>query len=374
MRKLAFLFVAFALVAVSFYGCDETNLTEPPITNDESAADVTENTPSQAPLMASANGKAVLPFWATGGNANTSPSSQFLGTLDNQSLAFRTNGAEAMRLTRTRRLGIGTTNPVATLHVTSAGGPLQEVLISESTPGNAASFKMQNTTRTWSLFSDASPDHFQIDGGGQPRLTILGSNGNVGIGTTSPGARLHLRNQGGSLHELLVEETSPGAASIIRVQNAVRNWKLVSDASPDVFQIESGPGSVPRLTIRGSNGNIGLGTDTPGHPLEMASGAHVTAGGVWTDASSRAYKENIRELTTAEARTALNGLTPVQFNYKTDRDEGYVGFIAEDVPDLVATQDRKGLGPMDIVAVLTKVVQQQVEKIAELEARLDALQ
>ena len=29
MRKLAFLFVAFALVAVSFYGCDETNITEP---------------------------------------------------------------------------------------------------------------------------------------------------------------------------------------------------------------------------------------------------------------------------------------------------------------------------------------------------------
>jgi len=29
MRKLAFLCVAFALVAVSFYGCDETNPTEP---------------------------------------------------------------------------------------------------------------------------------------------------------------------------------------------------------------------------------------------------------------------------------------------------------------------------------------------------------
>jgi len=29
MRKLAFLFVAFALVSVSFYGCDETSLTEP---------------------------------------------------------------------------------------------------------------------------------------------------------------------------------------------------------------------------------------------------------------------------------------------------------------------------------------------------------
>jgi hypothetical protein len=43
-----------------------------------------------------------------------------------------------------------------------------------------------------------------------------------------------------------------------------------------------------------------------------------------------------------------------------------VGFIAEDVPALVATADRKGLSPMDVVAVLTKVVQ---EKSRELEAQ-----
>jgi len=64
----------------------------------------------------------------------------------------------------------------------------------------------------------------------------------------------------------------------------------------------------------------------------------------------------------------------VRYNYKTDADEGYVGFIAEDVPALVATQDRKGLSPMDVVAVLTKIVQEQNERIAELEARLDARQ
>ncbi len=43
-----------------------------------------------------------------------------------------------------------------------------------------------------------------------------------------------------------------------------------------------------------------------------------------------------------------------------------MGFIAEDVPELVATKDRKGLSPMDIVAVLTKVVQRQQKEIEEL--------
>jgi len=75
-----------------------------------------------------------------------------------------------------------------------------------------------------------------------------------------------------------------------------------------------------------------------------------------------------------EAVDALATLNPVKFNYKAEKDEEYVGFIAEDVPDLVATKARKSLSPMDIVAVLTKVVQQQQQKIAELEARLNASQ
>ena len=39
--------------------------------------------------------------------------------------------------------------------------------------------------------------------------------------------------------------------------------------------------------------------------------------------------------------------------------------IAEDVPGLVATKDRKGLSPMDVVAVLTKVVQDQKTLLEE---------
>ena len=86
-----------------------------------------------------------------------------------------------------------------------------------------------------------------------------------------------------------------------------------------------GAGSVDRLTID-RNGNVGVGVSRPAHPLEMASGAHATAGGVWTNSSSRENKENISELTVADALAALAELQPVQFNYKSDGQEGYVGF------------------------------------------------
>jgi hypothetical protein len=106
----------------------------------------------------------------------------------------------------------------------------------------------------------------------------------------------------------------------------------------------------------------------------MASGAHVTVGGVWTDASSREYKDDISALTTEEAFDTLRELNPVKFAYKVDRTEKHVGFIAEDVPDLIATKDRKGLSPMDIVAVLTKVVQEQQKTIADLSEKLTELE
>jgi hypothetical protein len=127
-----------------------------------------------------------------------------------------------------------------------------------------------------------------------------------------------------------------------------------------------------------SSGNVGIGltsTTPPAYPLHMVnSGAYVTTGGVWTNASSRDYKEDIEALSTKEALETLEGLNPVKYAYKKDKDEKHIGFIAEDVPELVATKDRKGLSPMDIVAVLTKVVQEQKRTITELSGKVDSMQ
>jgi hypothetical protein len=118
------------------------------------------------------------------------------------------------------------------------------------------------------------------------------------------------------------------------------------------------------FTIR-SSGNVGFGLWANSHPLQMASGAYVSTGGVWTNASSREYKTDIKQLTTDKAMDALTQLKPVEFAYKADAEERHVGFIAEDAPDIVASKDRKGMSPMDVVAVLTKVVQEQQKLIRE---------
>jgi len=118
--------------------------------------------------------------------------------------------------------------------------------------------------------------------------------------------------------------------------------------------------------------NVGFGMAQPTYPIQTAGGAYIATGGVWTNASSRALKKDIQPLPADEAMAALAGLVPVTFKYKVG-DEPHVGFIAEDVPDLVATRDRNGLSAMDIVAVLAKVVQQQQMQLAEQRRELDTL-
>lgn len=118
-----------------------------------------------------------------------------------------------------------------------------------------------------------------------------------------------------------------------------------------------------RLTIK-NNGYIGIGTQSPSYALQMAGGAY-TDGTTWYNASSREYKKNIQRLGAKEALAALASLNPVTFTYKTSPNQGHVGFIAEEVPELLATKDRKGLSAMDIVAVLTKALQEQQKTIEE---------
>ncbi len=146
--------------------------------------------------------------------------------------------------------------------------------------------------------------------------------------------------------------------------------KLYISSSTATFPLIYGDFSAALVAI---NGKLGVGVKAPAYPLHMASGARCTTGGVWTNASSRSLKENIRALAAEDAQEALAQLAPVRFNYKADTSEECLGFIAEDVPELVAAGDRKGLSSMDIVAVLTKVLQEQQKTNEELKKTNDEL-
>jgi hypothetical protein len=224
--------------------------------------------------------------------------------------------------------------------------------------------------------------------------------GQVGIGTGTPGQDLDLvapNNGFFRLSNTIADNTLKAGRMVVRhysnAQAPLYVFGAASSATQNFLAFGGGWGAAnaatqidfftspnqitaagtPRLTIL-NNGYVGIGTQTPTNPLQMASGARCTATGVWQGASSREYKENIADLSANQALLAFNKLNPVTFNYKVDAAEKHVGFIAEDVPDLVATPDRKALGTMDIVAVLTKVVQEQQKTIADLNEKVTRLQ
>jgi hypothetical protein len=149
--------------------------------------------------------------------------------------------------------------------------------------------------------------------------------------------------------------------------------KLYIDNIGNTIPLVYGDFSANYLVFKGQVGINGTKT-APTHLLDVGTGGAYCNGTTWVNGSSRELKENIVVLTTEEALAAFQELEPVKFNYKADKEEKYLGFIAEDVPELVAMKDRKGLSPMDVVAVLTKVVQEQQKTISELKERVGKLE
>jgi len=168
--------------------------------------------------------------------------------------------------------------------------------------------------------------------------------------------------------------TGDGDAEIqIGQSTAVNEAAVIGFNQAGAYYYMSVYGLGSNRLVFNSNGYLGVGTTTPSYPLQMASGAYVTTGGVWTNASSREYKKDIKRLSTQKAIDAMKQLDPVEFSYKNDSQEKHVGFIAEDAPELVASKDKKGISSMDVVAVLTKVVQEQQKTIAELSKEMAEL-
>jgi hypothetical protein len=217
------------------------------------------------------------------------------------------------------------------------------------------------------LTAGTSP--FVIEGATPSNTLYVDSNGRVGVRTSTPAKTLHL-----------ADPVYPA----IRMENTtspLQNWDVV--ASNNNFLIrdvnhESDPFIIKTNAayyslVIDTNGRIGLGVSSPLYSIHHSSGARLD-GGVWIDASSRAVKQDIHDLDRDAALDALRSLQPVTFAYKTNPADTHVGFIAEDVPELVATPDRTGLAPMDVVAVLTKVIQEQQKTIDDMRSRLDCIE
>jgi hypothetical protein len=252
------------------------------------------------------------------------------------------------------RVGLGTSIPYVELHIVDGDSPTIRLDQDGSSGwaaqrwdlcGNETNFFVRDVTNGSKLC-------FRIQPNTPSNTLCMRSTGYVGIGTWSPG------------YPLEVETTGENAAFVCDRTDGAQNFM---NSTTDYGQFGTVSNHPTRILVN-SSWKMQLNSN---NSLSMASGATCTTGGTWTDASSRTLKENIQSLTTDEAFNALRDLSPVKYNYKADKEEKHVGFIAEDAPELVATKDRKGMSPMDIAAVLTRVAQEQQKTIREQQKMLN---
>jgi hypothetical protein len=119
-------------------------------------------------------------------------------------------------------------------------------------------------------------------------------------------------------------------------------------------------GGTDRLFFNGGNG------------VANFSGPVTSTG--FNTVSSRVGKAAIQPIDEAAARKAFDQLTAVSYVRKDDpTGDTMLGFIAEDVPELLATPKRDSLSSMDFAAVLVTVMQAQQREIAALSAEIAEL-
>ncbi|MEZ4731288.1 MAG: tail fiber domain-containing protein [Caldilineaceae bacterium] len=215
----------------------------------------------------------------------------------------------------------------------------------------------------------------ELNSGGGVLQMVIRRNDRVGIGTADPGGSLHISTpHNWQTPQLKVtQQTNTDWARIV-LESAGNEFHLAvggpRSSTPNVFHVWSVSARRNILTVSHRN-HVGIMHENPDHPLHMGGGAFCEGGRTWKNASSITYKTNVSPLPLTVALDTLAGLTPVTFRYKEEAAQTtHVGFIAEDVPDLVASIDRKGLSALEIVGVLTRVVQHQQAEISALKTKL----
>jgi hypothetical protein len=227
-------------------------------------------------------------------------------------------------------------------------------------------------------------------------LNGAASNVNVGFGTTAPRFPLQVERSDSTstgVQTRTINDSTSGASyalfSAVTSANSV-NVEMLADGlgtgplgrTGGVFGTYSDhpAGIITNNTERiriAADGNVGIGTTTPGNLLTVVQGGGPAIADGWNTYSSRRWKANVQPLHDALAK--VERLQGVSYDLK-DSGKHEIGVIAEEVgavvPEVVSYEengkDARGVDYSRLTALLIEAVKQQQREILDLESELRA--
>jgi hypothetical protein len=232
-------------------------------------------------------------------------------------------------------VGIGTTAPIARLHISGNASFANLLELENTNPGNARGFIVGPTANYFVIYDvNAATARLAINYGG-----------NVGLGTTAPGAPLEVRR-----NAAIGADWQAGQLRISGASDPNMQLSVGYDTVNNLGVIQAGQANVAfrTLSFNPSGGNVGVGTTSPDQKLSVNGNASKSGGGSWLTFSDERLK-NITGRFTPGLKAVMQ-LQPLRYEYKRDnalklKSEGeHIGFSAQAVqkiiPEAVSKNDK----------------------------------
>ncbi len=365
--------------------------------------------------------------WQIRANSSASGGASFLAFVDQGSTGNSETGtivfevdagapANSIKVASTGRVGFRTATPVLDLHTNTSNTPALRLEQNSSggftaqtwdVAGNEANFFIRDVT-------SGSRLPFRIRPGAPTSSIDIAASGNVGIGTASPVAAIHVlktlaadtlvgrfentsstgytevqvRNDGGTNNDRL-QFGIGGTATGDIYQNkgyflsasGVDGLILQASSASGILQVFTG-GSTERMRVTAS-GEVGIGTTAPTDLLSVNGNASKPGGGSWSIFSDERLKK-IKGRFNSGLKAVMQ-LEPVRFEYKANNALGlkstgeHIGFGAQSlqqiIPEAVSSTDNGYLMVNNdpILWTMLNAIKEQQKEIEQLKAEVKQL-
>lgn len=263
------------------------------------------------------------------------------------------------------RVGLGTATPVVELHVVDGDSPtlrLEQDGSSGFTPqtwdlaGNEANFFVRDVT-------NGSRLPFKIVPSAPTNSLYIAADGDIGLGTASPDAGLHIIKSG-----VKIANTDDGIAppEMLEIQNSVDNMARIrfDDGSGQQWNIGGGSGDTFAIFDPSNGISEFILTDT----------GNLTITGALTQNSDVNAKANFKAVDAQQVLSKVAELPVTTWNYLESPDFIHMGPMAQDFYAAFGLGiNERGIAPLNLASVALVSIQGLNEAVQEKDTEISQL-